>query len=86
MAPFGTTTGWTSTATHDGGLLVQLSTLSPPAFTSTMSAQPEIRKQKMRKSMNLARAVRISGGGQEGRHLANKGLEKVLPEVCPASS
>ena len=38
-----------------------------------MSAQPEIRKQKVRKSVNLARAVRISGDGdQEGRHLAKK--------------
>ena len=33
--------------------------------------EAEIRNQKVRKSVNLVRAVRISGdGGQEGRHLA----------------
>jgi len=50
---------------------------SPPGFWcdhgQSLSAQAEIRNQKVRKSVNLARAVRISGdGGQEGRHLAKK--------------
>ena len=39
----------------------------------SMYVQAEIRTKKMRKSLNLAWAVRISGdGGQEGRHLAKK--------------
>ena len=61
------------------GVKILFGTLLGSAFKETgyhgqsLSVQAEIRKQKIRKSVNLARAVRISGdGGQEGRHLAKR--------------
>ena len=60
---------------------------SPPGFWrdhgQSMSAQDEIRSQKMMKSVNLARAVRILGdGGQEGRYLAKQDKLAEFKTAC----